>query len=60
MVKIKLSDYKGKVVVLDFGQLGVVHVFVHTELLNATSGFNKNEVALLAVNQGEAKNDFKF
>ena len=25
----KLSDYRGKVVVLDFGQLGVVHVFVH-------------------------------
>ena len=51
----KLSDYKGKVVVLDFWATWCGPcVRALPELLKATSNFNKNKVALIAVNQGES------
>ena len=52
----KLSDQKGKVVILDFWATWCGPcVRALPELLKATSSFNKKNVALLAVNQGESK-----
>ena len=52
----KLSDQKGKVVILDFWATWCGPcVRALPELQKATSSFNKKEVALLAVNQGESK-----
>ena len=52
----KLSDQKGKVVILDFWATWCGPcVRALPELQNATSSFNKNKVTLLAVNQGESK-----
>jgi peroxiredoxin len=52
----KLSDHKGKVIVLDFWATWCGPcVRALPELQKATSSFNKKEVALLAVNQGESK-----
>ena len=51
----KLSDQKGKVVILDFWATWCGPcVRALPELLKATSSFNKKNVALLAVNQGES------
>jgi peroxiredoxin len=51
----KLSDHKGKVIVLDFWATWCGPcVRALPELLKATSGFNQNKVALFAVNQGES------
>ncbi len=52
----KLSDQKGKVVILDFWATWCGPcVRALPELQKATSSFNKKNVALLAVNQGESK-----
>ena len=52
----KLSDQKGKVVILDFWATWCGPcVRALPELQKATSSFNKNKVTLLAVNQGESK-----
>ena len=51
----KLSDQKGKVVILDFWATWCGPcVRALPELQKATSSFNKNKVTLLAVNQGES------
>jgi thiol-disulfide isomerase/thioredoxin len=54
--KFRLSNQQGKVIVLDFWATWCGPcVRALPELQKATSSFNENKVALLAVNQGESK-----
>ena len=48
-----ISKYEGKVVVLDFWATCVLHVRALPQLIEVTSGFDKSDVVLVAVNQGE-------